>query len=257
MLKGNHFYNSTTQKTVSVFGTLFNNIMIVRPGSTEEKVPIEYSPKSKAIAKIKGDANFEDEQIAIKVPRMAFNITDISYDSARALNKYNKKRIATADPNVVNIVRQSVPYTISFQLNIIADNQTEALQIVEQILPTFTPDYTVTVKDMEGKDKHVDIPFTLGSVSFEDSYDGDLESRRTIVYSLDFTAQVMYVGEVKEQGIILSSEIVHYVVPDETEMNVGTLNGLKPDLTSQSGVRAYAADVNSPIFVDFGFTGNP
>ena len=51
----------------------------------------------------------------------------------------------------------------------------DALQIVEQILPFFQPDYTLTINDETWVSKSSII---LNDVSYEDSYQGGFESRR-------------------------------------------------------------------------------
>jgi len=200
MLLGTHFYNQTLRKAVSVFGAVFNNISIKRYNSVAERVPISYGPRQKFLARLEQEARGA-EHIAIKVPRMSFNITDISYDSSIKLNKLNKKFTGDVG-NSKDFVYQSVPYILSLELNILAKAQDEALQIVEQILPTFTPEFTVAINDMEGPGQSVDVPITLTDVSLQDEYEGEFETRRVIVYTLNFTMKVRFIGEVKSSKVI-------------------------------------------------------
>lgn len=204
MLNGDYYYNQTLKKTVAVFGTIFNNIKIVRNGGTETRVPIAYGPRKKFLARIESDrVTAGGETIAIKMPRMSFEITDISYDTGSKLNRFNKRLFPiNGDANRYNTVMQSVPYTIGMQLNILATNQDDALQVFEQILPFFTPEYTVAIKDLEGPNTSTDIPIVLNGVSFSDDYEGDFQTRRVIIYTLDFTLKVRFSGAVKEQGVI-------------------------------------------------------
>ena len=201
MLSGKHFYNQTLRKTVAVFGTVFNNIFIKRHNSVSERVPISYGARQKFLARIEQESR-TDETIAIKLPRMAFNITDISYDSSIKLNKQNKKILTDAGSGSESYIFQSVPYIVSIELNVLAKTQDEALQIVEQIIPTFTPEYTVTIKDMEGVGQSVDVPITLSDVTLQDDYEGDYETRRTLIYTLNFTMKIRFVGETKSSKII-------------------------------------------------------
>ncbi len=204
MLSGTHFYNKTVRKTVAVFGTLFNNIKILRPGATEEKVPISYGPRKKFLARIQSDTSGSTaETIAIKLPRISFELTSMEYDNETKLNKFNKINVPISGDNKnANIVYQSVPYILGMQLNVYALNQDEALQIVEQILPTFSPEYTVTIKDLEGEGTKTDVPIILNAVGFNDDYEGDFETRRAIVYSLDFTIKVKFAGGVSKESLI-------------------------------------------------------
>ena len=202
MLSGTHFYNQTLRKAVSVFGAVFNNILIKRYNSVAERVPISYGPRQKFLARLEQEERGA-EHIAIKLPRMAFNITDISYDSSIKLNKLNKKFTGDSDKDKdKNYIYQSVPYILSLELNILAKTQDEALQIVEQILPTFSPEFTVAINDMEGPGESVDVPITLTDVSLLDEYEGDFETRRTIVYTLTFTMKIRFFGEVKSGSVV-------------------------------------------------------
>lgn len=209
---GQYFYNQTMKKAVAVFGTLFNNMRIVRQGTGETRVPISYGPRKKFLARIQADTvAATDASIAIKLPRMSFEITDISFDSTTKLNKFNKRCLPIeGETTKTNVVNQSVPYTIGMQLNIYAKNQDDALQILEQILPTFAPEYTVAIKDMEGPGSVTDVPIVLTSTSIQDDYEGDFQTRRVIIYTLDFTMKVRFAGGVSEGKIIRTVDTFFY-----------------------------------------------
>lgn len=211
MLDGTHYYNQTLKKTVAVFGTVFNNLKIVRKGVGETRVPLAYGPKSKFLARIEQDSSLEDQKLAIKLPRMSFEITSIDRNTSNALNKSNVKLFDVAGTELSkNVLKQSVPYDIGMQLNIIAKNQDDALQIFEQIVPTFVPEYTVAIKDMEGPGNSVDVPIILNSTSFEDSYEGDFTTRRTLIYTLDFVVKVRFTGRVSPNAVIRIVDIDLY-----------------------------------------------
>jgi hypothetical protein len=211
MLDGTHYYNQTLKKTVAVFGTVFNNLKIVRKGVGETRVPLAYGPKSKFLARIEQDSSLEDQKLAIKLPRMSFEITSIDRNTSSALNKSNIKLFDVAGTELSkNVLKQSVPYDIGMQLNIIAKNQDDALQIFEQIVPTFVPEYTVAIKDMEGPGNSVDVPIILNSTSFEDSYEGDFTTRRTLIYTLDFVVKVRFTGRVSPNAVIRIVDIDLY-----------------------------------------------
>lgn len=214
-----YFYNQTLKKAVAVFGTLFNNMKTKRPGKSEVRVPIAYGPREKFLARITADTvAATDNTIAIKLPRMSFEITSIEFDSTSKLNKFNKRvftqtttdEIDNTEIKSTKVVNQSVPYNISMQLNIFAKTQDDALQIFEQILPTFTPEYTVAVKDMEGPGSITDVPIVLNGTSFTDDYEGDFETRRTLVYTLDFTMKVRFAGGVSDGKIIRTIDTFFY-----------------------------------------------
>lgn len=204
---GDHFYHASIRKAVSVFGTIFNNIKVVRTDSSDEvrqikRVPLAYGPREKFLSRIANKPDFEDPKIAIKMPRMSFEITSISYDSSQKLNRLNKITAASDDPTVRKTVYAATPYKIGMSLSILALNQDDALQIVEQILPYFQPDYTVTINDQTDIGIKSDVPIVLNSVSFEDTYEGDFVSRRAIIYTLEFTMNLKFYGPVSDRNII-------------------------------------------------------
>ena len=205
MLGHSYFYNETLKKIVSVFGTLFNDIEIANISAGKmvgvKRVPLSYAPKEKFLARIEGDV---ENDIALKLPRMSFEMTGLSYDSATKLNRMNRDVQTNAEGNLIK-VWQNAPYIINFSLNIMSRGQDEALQILEQILPHFNPNYTVTVKGFEGPESKTDIPIVLESVNFEDGYEGDFEaSRRLIVYTLTFSARTKFSSNPRTTGVIKS-----------------------------------------------------
>jgi hypothetical protein len=220
IFNGKHFYNQTLKKSVAVFGTIFNNIKIVKQGGGETKVPIAYGPRDKFLARINSSiVGAEDKTIAIKLPRMSFEITSIDFDSTSKLNKINKRVLnptANSTTSSIDTVFQSVPYNIGMQLNIFAKNQDDALQVFEQILPSFTPEYTIAVKELEGPNTVTDVPIVLNSTSFEDTYEGDFETRRNLTYILDFTMKVKFAGGVDEGKVIRTVDTFFYADTENT-----------------------------------------
>jgi len=242
MLNGQYFYNQTMKKAVAVFGTIFNNIKIVRQGGSMERVPLSYGPKAKFLARINADT---DRYIAIKLPRMAFEITSISYDTTAKLNRMNKRFFPIDGSSVKkNTVMQSVPYKLGIQLNILATNQDDALQIFEQILPSFTPEYTIAIKNMEGPDTSTDVPIVLTGVSFSDEYEGSFETRRTLIYTLDFDMRVRFAGTTSEGKIIRIVDTYYYSKLLDTD-DSPTIKTSNP--VGEENVRVVADDDGSPF----------
>ena len=209
---GDHFYHKQIRNTVIAFGTIFNNINIKRLDSSGNplqniKVPLSYSPKEKFIARLdqQQDLTGDDSSVAITLPRMAFDITGYSYDSSRKLNKNQRigKVTTNADTSKLNTQYSPVPYNVSFELNVFTATSDDGLQIIEQILPYFQPDYTVTmIQDSTYMDTKRDIPFVLESVNYDDSYTGSLTSLRRIIYTLQFTAKIYLYGPISQSAII-------------------------------------------------------
>ena len=209
---GEHFYHKQIRNTVIAFGTIFNNINIKRLDSSGNplqniKVPLSYSPKEKFLARLdqQEDLTGDDSSVAITLPRMAFDIVGYSYDPSRKLNKNQRlgKVTTNADTSKLNTQYSPVPYNVNFQLNVFTATSDDGLQIIEQILPYFQPDYTVTmIQDSTYMDTKRDIPFILGDVSYDDSYTGSLTSLRRITYTLSFTAKIYLYGPISTTAII-------------------------------------------------------
>ena len=213
---GQQFYHETMRKVVVAFGTMFNNIQLVRMNNAGEvtqtmKVPLAYGPKNKWLARLREDPNLT-KKVAVTLPRIGFEIQNISYDASRKLNSIQKLKKVNSSAQGKTMSQQfmPVPYNMDFELNIMAKNSDDALQIVEQILPFFQPDYTVTLNDNTAMGTTRDIPIVLTNVGYEDSYEGDMMTRRAIIYTLSFTAKFYLYGPVTDQKVIKTVQVDQY-----------------------------------------------
>ena len=200
---GSYFYNETIKRCVSVFGTLFNNVDVKKIKSdgtvlSQFRVPISYGPKQKFLDRLAEEPNLSDRnRSAITLPRMAFELTGFEYDAQRQQNKLIRsiKNQYEADGKR-GFQYAPAPYNLNFTLSILAKNMNEALQIVEQIIPYFQPEYTVTMKMVDGIPDNRDVPVVLNGVSFSDEYEGSFEDRRIIEYTLDFQMKTYFFGPI-------------------------------------------------------------
>ncbi len=207
---GTHFYNETIKRSVSIFGTLFNNITLKKTKEdgtvlSISKVPISYGPKQKFLARLQEEADLNDNnRSAISLPRMAFQLNGFEYDPSRQQNKLIRHSKSELDTDNVKRSYQynPAPYNLNFTLSILAKNMNDALQIVEQILPYFQPEYTVTMKMIDSMSDTRDVPITLTSVSMEDTYEGSYEERRVIEYTLEFQMKLYFFGPVYTGSVI-------------------------------------------------------
>ena len=212
---GQQFYHETIRKIIIAFGTTFNNIQLVRKDNDGNitqsmKVPLAYGPQQKWLVRLNEDADLS-KQVAITLPRIGFEIQQLSYDPSRKLNRVQKfKKIKTGKSNTLESQFMPVPYNLSVQLYVMAKQSDDALQIVEQILPFFQPDYTLTVNDMADMGIKRDVPIVLNSISYEDNYQGDFETRRALIYTLDFTAKFYLYGPVTSTSVIKTVQVDQY-----------------------------------------------
>ena len=207
---GTYFYHQTSRKMVVAFGTLFNNIEVRRTDSSDAvteviKIPLSYGPKDKMLIRISQDPNL-NPKVALTVPRMGFELTAMSYDGARKLNTMgrNVKKGTTGLKKQFN----PVPYNWDFSLYVFVKNAEDGTQILEQILPFFTPDFTVTMTLVSGMTVKMDIPLILNSVSSEDTYEGDFATRRSIIWTLSFIMKGFLYPSVTDNAKVITSSVV-------------------------------------------------
>ena len=221
---GQQFYHETMRKIVVSFGTLFNNIQIVRKNSSgaivqSMKVPLAYGPQQKFLARLNADPALASK-VAVTLPRLGFEMNGITYDPSRKLNrvqKFRKVKSSGDDSGKLDTQYMPVPYNIEFTLYAMAKNSDDALQIVEQILPYFQPDYTLTINDMADMGIKRDVPIILNDVSYEDNYQGDFTERRAIIYTLTFTAKFYLYGPVTSSSVIKTVQVDQYTdLPDQS-----------------------------------------
>lgn len=206
---GNRFYNQSFRKLIVAFGQIFNNIVIQRTNSTggvtaRIKVPLAYAPKEKFLVRLDQQSNLESREFATSLPRMGFEITGLSYDASRKLTrvqKYSKVK-SGEDGEKLNYNYTPVPYNIAMNLYVFTATAEDGLQIIEQILPYFQPDYTVTINAIPDLNIKRDIPIVLGNIGYEDTYDGSFTQRRAVIYTLSFTAKTYLFGPMNNQKVI-------------------------------------------------------
>jgi hypothetical protein len=222
---GQYFYNESTRNVVVAFGTLFNQIQLTKKNNSGAviqtmKVPLAYGPKQKWLSRLTEDPNLS-KKVAVTLPRIGFEISGLSYDATRKQNKIikAKKVLDGADSSQLKSGYMPVPYNVDFELYVLAKNSDDALQIVEQILPIFQPEYTVTMKEIPELDIIRDVPIVLNSIGYEDDYEGDFTSRRSIVYTLSFTAKYYLYGPVTSTNVIRSVQVDQYA---DTPVNAPT-----------------------------------
>ena len=210
MLNNSVFYHGTTRKCIIGFGRLFSNIFIDRKVTDPVKgeniqrlhVPLSYAPKEKWLVRLDEDPTLENHTLTT-LPRMSFEIIAYTYDSLRKINRMQQlKNPAVGEGNSSAFVRTPVPYNIDMSLYIITKSQEDALQIMEQILPWFTPEYTMTINALDDMGVKMDIPVVLNSVIVSDEYEGDFQTRRFVIHTINFQMKVSLFGPVTQQGVI-------------------------------------------------------
>ena len=215
MLGNAQFYNRTIRKVVVAFGTLFNDITLQRytlDGATKKevfKVPLSYGSKEKYLTRITSDPNLT-KSVATVVPRISFELTGMSYDTSRKQASTLQNFSANTSTGIKTQFAP-IPYNFDFSMSIYVRNTEDGTQILEQILPFFTPDFNVTVDFVPSMDQKYDMPVLLTSVANEVDYEGDMLSTRLIIWNLEFTAKSYIWPPVKSGKIIRQANTSIYI----------------------------------------------
>ena len=212
MLNGQTYYHGAIRKTIVAFGRLFSDIKIARQGNDGAvaqtiSVPLAYAPKEKWLVRIDSDPNLNNHTYT-SLPRLSFEIVGYHYDATRKTNKMNKivcKDASSSENPTAKAVFSPAPYNIDINLYILTKTQEDSMQILEQILPIFNPEYTLSINALPAIEIVQDVPVILNSVIAEDNYDGSFQERRFVTHTLSFTIKTNIYGPVTENGVILTT----------------------------------------------------
>ena len=212
MLNGQTYYHGAIRKTIVAFGRLFSDIKIARQDNEGNiaqtiQVPLAYAPKEKWLVRIDSDPNLNNHTYT-SLPRLSFEITGYHYDASRKTNKMNKivcKDATNSDNPTAKSVFSPAPYNIDINLYALTKTQEDATQIIEQILPIFNPEYTLSINALPALEIVQDVPVILNSITAEDNYDGSFQERRFVSHTLSFTVKTNIYGPVSANGVILTT----------------------------------------------------
>lgn len=207
MLENQTFYWGSIRKAIVAFGSLFSNIYIERrqgdsvTGEIVQKlqVPLAYAPKEKWLVRIDSDPTLTHNTY-ITLPRMSFEITGYSYDPERKVGRVNqlRKMNRVGGNTIQKQVYSPAPYNIDVSLYILTKTQEDGMQIIEQILPYFTPEFNLSTLTLPNMGVSQDIPVILNNVNVQDDYDGDFQTRRFVTHTLNFTMKINMFGNVTD-----------------------------------------------------------
>lgn len=199
------YYWGTVRKAIVAFGNMFNNITIEKKGPNNttviQRVPLSYSPKQKFLARINQQPNIDKNNVQVILPRMGFEMVAMDYDPNRKISPVQQTR-SLSGSTTASTQYAPTPYNLTVLLYIYARNQDDGLQIIEQILPYFNPDYNLTLKAIPELNIQNDLPILLNTIGFEDDYEGDFVTRRSVTWTLGFTVKLNFYGPVTKAGVI-------------------------------------------------------
>jgi hypothetical protein len=246
----NNFYHSLTRKYITVFGTLFNSITVIRKdedGFEDQRftVPITFSHKQKYLQMLESDPDlFRSTQIV--VPALSYQIDSITYDQSRKLNSLQKncKVLPSLQGKKTQFV--PVPYNIAISLFLYSKNLDDHLQIQEQILPYFTPSFTVGVNILPEMSKQEDLAIVLNGVTMQDQFDGIIIENRYLISTFSFTLKANYYGPISETGVIKSTQIDLYATSGDGEVTQDQIETTPRNIRIKASVNPNSAGPNDP-----------
>jgi len=234
---GHTYYHSIIRKYIIMFGTMFNDIDVQRFNTAGERiqtlrVPIAYGPKEKFLVRLAQDPNF-DKDVAISLPRMSFEITSMLYNSTRKLPSTQKNVYTYTDKDQLKYQYTPVPFDINIALSVFVKNADDGVQILESILPFFTPEWTNSVNLIPELKLKMDVPVVFNDISTEDTYEGDFATRRALIHTLNFTVKGYLFGPVRTQGVIKRA-----IATTNIETTDGSSSAISSILTATPGLTA-------------------
>jgi len=264
-----------------MFGNMFNDIDVVRFNNAGDavqtlRVPIAYGPKEKFLARLRQDPDISPS-VATTLPRLSFEITGFNYDPARQMNKQNRITSIGSGNNSLRSGFAPSPYSIDMSLYGMFANNEDAVQVVEQILPYFRPEWTNSVKIVPSLGIYVDVPTVLQGMTMEDTYEADFQTRRAIIYTFNFTVKGYIYGPVTNKGVITRTKVDFHIPSANTAtgnvivntsdfevervtLTPGLLANGSPTANSSASVNRSAISANSTYGFAFDtdnfFTGN-
>lgn len=228
MFGNNPYYFRTIRNCVVAFGSLFDNMVMVKyiDGVTEQSrivVPLIYDGKEDYITRLIDNPRLA-KPVEITLPRASFEIKTYRYAPERKLNTYNNITIPSINGSAEQQY-QAVPWDLGFELCLYVRNVEDGTQLIEQILPTFVPSYTLTINYVPELGIARNTPLTLNSVDCQNDYEGGApDKERTIIWTLGFTMQAQLFGPITSGKVITQVTSNFYI-----NTTLGT-NGLASDV---------------------------
>lgn len=215
----NYFYHSSIRRYVSLFGSIFSDLYIKRNADDTDredtiKVPIRYD-KGHMYMKVAQDESREIHQVSRILPAMAFRLDNFYKDVSRKTNPMNKIQKPTYGADgTIKYQFNRIPYNFIFGLVIRTKNSDDMLQLVEQIIPVFDGNLSITIEDDTGVPVEQDIIISMQEISMEDNFDNEMQER-LIEYTLIFELKGYLYKKTQSGYVIKEVDIYNSISLDD------------------------------------------
>lgn len=202
----NNFYHGTIKKNMAIFSSIFDGLTITLSNGVDVKVPLHYAPREKFLEALSIKPDLMDVSKNFAMPIMGFELTDISFDPIRMTNSLNIMKTPTKTPNMPFMYNR-VPFIIEYTLYIATNRFEDALKIVEQIFPFFSPELTIAITDVENYTPDSNITFTMSHNHFDIEFEGIMDNQRTITWEITFASATFLYQDIKTAQSITRSMV--------------------------------------------------
>lgn len=213
------FYNKSLRKLVVGFGSLFDNIYVEHDNPSDVnnpysiRVPITYAPQEKFIRRLLEPSSINDNtRIETQLPKLSYIMTNVAVDASRRRNRFSQLEGGGLNAqeeceSTGEKITEIIPVNVGFNLFIYTRHIDDTLQIVEQILPYFSPDHIIEI-DLNAVQTAVRIPIIMTSNNISERYDGDFGNRRINISSISFIAKSYIYGPINPLTTIQSTNLI-------------------------------------------------
>jgi hypothetical protein len=192
-------YHKHLRNVTIALGSLLNSFNV---SIGKKNVPVSFAAKNRFVAKLK------NSQMGVQtfLPRIGFNMEGISYDADRQQQK-NQVVVKNGKKSLT-----PVPYLVDFNVGIYTKSMDEGLEILEQLLPSFTPYYNLRLMETNDLDIVTDVPLALNSVTLQDNWEGSFEGSdlRTILWELSLSAPINLFPTIKDKGPVINTVTLNF-----------------------------------------------
>lgn len=225
------WYHATTKKIIVAFASIFDEINIIDDYGREMKVPLVFAQKEKFVDSVLSgtDYDMDDKSYDIVFPKMGFEVTGFNFAPERHLNPIHQFQdvLETNEGDQEVMMYNRIPYDVTFDLFVGSRKLEDSLKVIEQIIPFFTPELTLTIKDKQDFKLETNVPIVLNSVALNIEYEGSLDTKRTIIWTLNFTAKAYYYPDVR-QARRIKQTVLNYADADYSRIYEKLMSTVTP-----------------------------
>lgn len=196
-------------------------------------VPIQWATREKWVELLRSassrrvmDPNIREKnpvEMQWILPRLSVNMSGLNYDATRRLVKTQDIGTLIKNPESYDTrprIYTPVPYNINLELTSISRHLDDNMQIMEQILPFFSPSLSLSMKLFPDRELE-SIPIILNSVTTDNPIDLPENNERIFTNTYNFTVRANYFHiPIPDQYTVQTIDTNLVVKLEETNINV-------------------------------------